>query len=565
MRNSPVVSFLSIAVLFVLIGIPVYDVVTRQVTIVSLVAYISGIITVWHLLHPLALKKIAIHQIWIQDILIISILSILTVIPLLYFSSNPSHYHQDEFITAYTSWSLPDIRNIDWFAAYPQTWVSQFPVLFHVLQKPWFFFLGTTVLAVRLSVLPYAAGTVIALYLFTRLTHSRGAAILIGILYIFFAPRMYLESMGLHFISSVFFFTSSLACWLLFVKKKHDPFALGAGLFAALGFLTYTSSYAALPVVLTSGVVLWMANRDPRYVRGIRNAGIIFAVILLPFVTYALFVNNFFLQRIGQINAVSGSWNKSAYPQNPLTMLATQTETAMKSLVRPGIGGTGGYNFGQLSFLDPISAILVIGGLAVCVLRIVRSRSPAHVILLIGILIPFINGFILTIHPPPFHRISLLYPLIAFLMGDAIIFLWKLLEDKRIALIVCIGVVVAYTPIQFSRTARMIRNDGVRYPQNSRALAAFLLKSYPPGATVRVAAYPAFYLEQELLFRTNNRFAIHTGTIEDILPQYSGEPLIVLEPTASLLATLAARYPTGSWTREISGIDLGDLALFTTE
>ena len=70
----------------------------------------------------------------LPDILLLGGLALLTITTLLYFESFSTHYHQDEFITAYTSWTLPPVAHVDWFSAYPAVWVSQFPVLFHILQ-----------------------------------------------------------------------------------------------------------------------------------------------------------------------------------------------------------------------------------------------------------------------------------------------------------------------------------------------------------------------------------------------------------------------------------------------
>ena len=64
------------------------------------------------------------------------------------------------------------LLQIQWFVGYPEkgTWVSQFPILFHALQKPFFMLLGPTVDAVRISTWPYLALTVVYLYLLARET-----------------------------------------------------------------------------------------------------------------------------------------------------------------------------------------------------------------------------------------------------------------------------------------------------------------------------------------------------------------------------------------------------------
>ena len=73
-----------------------------------------------------------------QDAWTLSIIVAFGLLVLWYVGSIPSHYHQDEFITAHTSFTLPPIQTLDWFGVYPPVWVSQFPALFHIFQKPFF-------------------------------------------------------------------------------------------------------------------------------------------------------------------------------------------------------------------------------------------------------------------------------------------------------------------------------------------------------------------------------------------------------------------------------------------
>ena len=137
--NRSLVIWLAVLVLQLFVAITVA---ARTVNLFSLIAWLSSIsIAVKIFLGKSSPQKH--HDVLIPIILAISQLGILG-----YFSSLPTHYHQDEFITAYTSWTLPPINKLDWFAVYPPVWVSQFPVLFHIFQKPFFFFLGPTVEAV---------------------------------------------------------------------------------------------------------------------------------------------------------------------------------------------------------------------------------------------------------------------------------------------------------------------------------------------------------------------------------------------------------------------------------
>ncbi|HSH34896.1 hypothetical protein, partial [Schnuerera sp.] len=52
---------------------------------------------------------------------------------LIYMSTLPYHYVQDEFITGYTSYTLPALSEIQWFAGYPAPgeWIAGFPILYY--------------------------------------------------------------------------------------------------------------------------------------------------------------------------------------------------------------------------------------------------------------------------------------------------------------------------------------------------------------------------------------------------------------------------------------------------
>lgn len=504
--------------IFGLIGFTVFSVLTRSVSLLSLFAWLTAIgITI-----RMFWKKTR-HILEIQDVVFLVGAGIVALILLAYFSSIPSHFHQDEFITAYTSLSLPTVTKIDWFAAYPQVWVSQFPILFHVLQKPFFSLFGPSVWAVRISVWPYYVGILFFLYAIAKRIFPGSEKIVI-FLFIFFAPMLYLSSMGLHFISSTFFFIASL-----YFTIAYDAVLLG--LFTALSYLTYTSSYVVGPIVLLSALYLR---------RKLLPVVVVVLVILLPFLAYAGFVNNFFVQRIDQVNALSGSWSdlpeKMKHGQSIVSLIFNQTGNALRSLIQPGIAGLGGYNFGKLALFEPVGFVLFILGF----------RFLKFFPIVLAIVFPFITNFVLSTQPPAFHRISLLYPLFALSMGVV------LARQKRAVIIIVVSL-FALSNLNHVRT--MIDNDKTLYPQNSRLIAQYLLKNIPRGSTVSIAAFPAFHLGQELVFRTNNGYRF--------VSDYRGETLIILNPAPSVLSQLSKEYPDHRVITELENVSLGDLTLFT--
>src|SRR5207247_2281701 len=94
------------------------------------------------------------------------------------------------------------------------------------------------------------------------------------------------------------------------IQTKRTSHALLMGMFTGASYLTYTSSYVAGPVVLVTGFCVCILDRS--YIKGFLKSFIVTIVLLLPFITYAVFVNNFFVQRIFEVNAFSGSWADSS-------------------------------------------------------------------------------------------------------------------------------------------------------------------------------------------------------------------------------------------------------------
>jgi hypothetical protein len=542
------------------------QVVKRDVSIFSLFFWFGAIISAFYALLPIrqSTNLIRHKKMWTSESLIIGLITIIHVSALWYFGSQPAHYHQDEFITAYTSWTIPLWNRIDWFGVYPPIWVSQFPILFHIFQKIFFLIFGPSVLSVRISIWPYAVGILWYTYVLGTILSTRKTALMGTLLTAFFAPQLYLSSMGLHFISSAFFYMATITHWLLFMKTQKQIHSLVTGIFLALSYLTYTGSYVSLPVILLIAAISWgYASQKRVVVMGFFRCLFMASIVLLPFLTYAAFVNNFFVQRVNQVNILWGSWSDVAKTYTPLpTMLINQTVTAVASLFSPGIGGIGGYNFGKMSLFDPMTGALIIAGVLLCAWQSTKKRLvPAA--LLIAILVPFLANFVLTTHPPPFHRISLLYPLFGLMAGYTLEQFQKILKHTTNTFVLVGVILTICIAINLNRTREMIEKDATLYPQNSRAVADYIMKTVAPGNTIFIAAYPSFYLGQELLFRTNNRYIFDTTTTETIMNVYNGNFLVLFSPSAEIVDKLTRQYPDHKILTRIGDISLGDLTVFS--
>lgn len=501
------------------------------------------------------------------DWYIIFLFTLLQLTFISFFSSLPNHFHQDEFITAFASFDLPSLFEIDWFAGYPSNWVARFPIIFHILQWP-FVHLFPSVASVRISIWPYLIATNIFLYFFIRNLFSGNFAVITLAVYSLFSPTLYLFSMGLHFASSMCFYMGTLYFFSRIFKTGNQLTHFAFGLFLALSYLTYTSSYVSLPVVLLSLTlcVILEGRRDllPKFGRALIVSG----VILFPFFIYATTVQNYFTERALQVNALWGSWSDSAklleQGENPSAILLSQLQNSALSVVVPGIGGAGGYWFGKLALLDKFTALLFMIGLCVSIVRFIKNRELQSGIITVAFLIPFLAIFAFTSHPPNFQRLSVTYPILSIFVSMPIYVIFHKLIGKNYFLgllftSICI-VVLGITNIR--HVIHMINSDSTMYPQNTRVIAQFINDRVPAASTIYIAAFPSFHVGQELTFRTNHKYAIKTDAPEYILPDYKGNTvLIILNADTEIIDHLSTIHQNNSIVTSLYGTHLGDLTL----
>ncbi len=443
----------------------------------------------------------------------------------------PAHFHQDEFITAYTSLTLPKLSTINWFQGYPDGWVAKFPILFHLFQKPFFALFGVNIQAIRISVYPYFIGICIFLYLIARFYFDKFYSVFVVLLYALFAPSLYLFSMGLHMISSTCFYLGSLYLGIKLIRNKQAITAFWLGVFLSLSYLTYTSSYVAAPIVLAIGIGAIYVYHSKLLARRLIYACGIFVIILFPFVIHALFHENYFVQRITQTNVYFGSWSdapeKIRNGISPLDITVKQTTDAILSLYLPNIGGAGGYYFGKHSLLDGITSTIFTIGVIELVFLSCRKNLKA-LALLFSFGIPFITVFVLTTHPPFFQRLSVVYPLMTLIISVPLYgVLTRIIQKFYPDLCVSIFIIL-FAITNLIHTKTFIEKDNSIYPQYSRVLTEYLKQSIVPHTPIYIAAYPSFYLKPELTFRLQGLYPIVVGAKENILSYYSGNGAIII-------------------------------------
>jgi hypothetical protein len=287
-----------------------------------------------------------------------------------------------------------------------------------------------------------------------------------------------------------------------------------------------------------------------------------FAVAIAPIIVYASTVNNFFLERIDQVNIITGSWrDPSEVFQNSSAfgVLLKHTNDALRSLILPNIGGMGEYWFGHQAFFEPLSALLFALGFCIIIGLVLRKKSLLWAIVVINILCAFVLGMIFTTHPPPFHRISILYPYIGLSIGAAIYYISRLTKRRviRIGIICLAGALYIFLNIRHAQN--MINADVLLKSNDILVIQNYVTRELPPHTPIYIAAFPTNALGKELLFRTTNQYPIDT-TYLPYLPSKQNNALLILHrPDDVSIQEVGKKYPH---MKPVPNIHLVDYMLF---
>jgi hypothetical protein len=424
-----------------------------------------------------------------------------------YFASAPAHFHYDEFITAYASLTLGPVQSIDWFAAYPPSgWVAKFPIPFFAFQAPLLHLLGPSVEAVRISTWPYLIGTVVYLWLLARwFFPQRWPALAAVVLLVGLAPSLYLSSLGVHFSSSTLCLLAAVYHWM----RRSPTHSVLCGVWIALCYLTYTSSYLALPLLAPFALAApWL---------GLRVLGA-FAATLLPFGVYAASHHNYFWERPTQVKA-EWSW---------------QTLADSAAILYGSGGGVTHYHFGHLALFEPLTPGLVLVGALLAAGLAWRQRRAEYLIPVAACALAFLFGVVLTNPPGALHRLGVALPFVALLLAQTLAAL-----RPRLVAAPLLAVLLA---ANWLHAEAMIRAEPL---PASVPIAELLVREVPPGSDITIAADPTFHLQRELFFRTRDAFRMRTGWWENIRDDLRGEPVVLYMPSDESLAMLDLLFPGG--------------------
>ncbi|MFH1841144.1 MAG: glycosyltransferase family 39 protein [Candidatus Shapirobacteria bacterium] len=485
------------------------------------------------------------------DLLVI-LLIVLALAIRIVLMQNANAFHNDEYISAYFSYSIGDLSKLDWFGIYPlpRDWIWQFPLLYFFFQKVFFNLFGMGTLIMRLSIVPYLLLVFGALFLIAKRLYSEKIAYLAIFILTFFAPDLYLSRWALHFISSTAFFLLASYFFVLSVqvgKKKH--FAL-LGFFLGLCYLTYYSSYVTAPLLFFFLLLLMIKKQiQPSALKNFLFSLGIFLYTISPWAIYTLKVENFLSNRIEQVKLLNGAW--SPYKELPLISQASfealknQAVLSVKSLYLDNIGGHGGYVFGNLALFDQVTFIFIILSLFYLPYRVFRKKDFGSLFLLATVFTVFVTGMVLTTPPPAFHRIALIFPFLCLLISVMILDLYTVVARKWrvIAGFLLAGLVLVILVSNISHFDRVLTKDGPDdpdYPQIQHYL------EQQKKNTLYIAAFPSYGMGGILFIRSGGKITAITQPLDEVLkiiPQNKTSFLVILYPTNETVQRIKEKFP----------------------
>ena len=408
--------------------------------------------------------------------------------------------HGDELITAYFS-ATENFAQVNFFSGIPSDkgqWVAQFPTVFFVLQKLSFLIFGESLLSVKLSVLPYVFIVSLMLYLLVKKIFNEKTAIISVILYSFFAVSLYFETLGLHFISSTAAFMVFFYLALRNLKENTLFLSVLTGISAGFCFLFYTTSYIASPLMVIFFLVQLLRIRKISVVKNFIITVVGFLIVLGPFFIYAYKFDNYFTTRINQVSLFTGSWSiekkEIEKGADSFLIMKKSFSESIQSLYKDGIGGHGGYTFGQLAFFERFSLYLFLLGLGIGF--IVMFKKIELLFIFLTIIFSFLT-LVLSIPPPAYQRFSLAFPFIAIIFSLPFYLLSSFkktnLTLRHITIFLLLSIYLFNNQQYFLKSTKKENNN------IDLRLISYINQRYL-DRNIYIAAYPGFALEKWYYF-----------------------------------------------------------------
>ena len=432
-------------------------------------------------------------------------------------SLNENRVHQDSFITGYYS-AHYNLTTTNFFSVIPQDpsdWVSQFPTPFFFLQKSFFLIFGTNPLNIKLSIMPYILVTSIALFLTTKKLFNSRVAVITLILYSFFSPGLYMDTLGLHTASSDAIFSLFIYFLIFNYFEQKRILSASTGVICAFCFLTYQSAYIAIPVAVVFFIFEFLTKNKRKILLKYLIISFAFLLTLGPFLAYSSNHDNYMFKRFHQVSFV----NDLKTHISPIKMLENNALLSIKSMYKEGIGGIGGYNFGHLAFFEKLSLLFFSVGFLLNFFLL--RKKPYLFILPVVISSAFLGGIVITLMPPNFHRLAVAFPYIAIVSAIPFYFLLKIKINRYVLYLSIIILLLIYSCNNLNYFLEMVKVDTINNPPDFQyvQLIKYIQRNYPKRK-MYVAAYPSFVFNKIYYFFNKSR-DVETDYPDNLLARFN--------------------------------------------
>lgn len=430
--------------------------------------------------------------------------------------------HMDEYLTGYFS-ATHDFGDTSFFGYMPEPWQwqGQFPKPFFLLQRVFLEIFGLGSWQLHLSTQIYVALASVMLFLIVRELLDEKSAFVAVVLYAFFAPAVYLETLGFMFVSSAAVLLASFYFALKEYRTGEMFPAAMAGIACGFCYLTYYSSYLALPLLIAFFAMHLLKERSMRVVHNLLIALGGVAVVVAPYVAGFLHFGDYVSRRSGEISLLRGAWSpfREAIDRgavNPLAVLRENLVLSLRSLVSDDVGGHGGYDYGHLALFDGLTIGLLLAGGIAGIFFAVRRREVLLVYLAIGA--AFATGMVLTTPPPAYHRFSVAFPFLVILMTLPFALFFRLAKPSpRIRYAAAAGLLLLFAAVNVRRFTEAVARDGA----NGDLRMVEMLQQRYGGRNLYVAAFPSFALDKLVYFRGGWKGRVETDFHDKLLERFS--------------------------------------------
>lgn len=246
-----------------------------------------------------------------------------------------------------------------------------------------------------------------------------------------------------------------------------------------------------------------------------------FLIVMGPYIAYISKNGNYFISRMNQVSLLTGEWSRAKERikkgEKVAVIIKENLVLSIKSLYQNGIGGHGGYNFGNLAFFDEYSRYFFLLGLLVGFVLLLRKIEVLFIIMVI--LISFFAGVVLSIPPPAYHRFSLAFPFITIIFSLPLYLILSLKKTNFTSRLILIFIFLAIYIINNQQKFII----SIKTEQNNTAikLASYLNHNFPERK-IYIASFPGFAFEKVYYFSNRkNALSIQTRYHNDFLQTFN--------------------------------------------